>query len=433
MQASLCRLRSDHLSNRGGGIVSICSSRREVLEAAMEAAAGNNTGLLVEATANQVNQFGGYTGMTPSEFTAYIGDVAAGMGFPQDRIVLGADHLGPYVWRSRPAEEAMIHARELVRQCIAAGFQKIHLDTAFSCADDPQPRPPTDIAAERALWLCREAEAAASLLPSNLRRPLYVIDAEVPAPGGALIDSKPLEATPVDVAAEVLNIYAARFRFHAMESAWQRVLALVVQPGVDFGDDYVAEYQPRKAAALSAFHAKLPGIMTYEVHAADYQPPHCLSRMVADHFTLLKIGPCLTYAFREAVFALERIERDLLATTRGTKPSNLRETLERTMIANPVHWRDSDEEGRHLRLDSYRDRVRYYWGHPEVASALDRLMHNLPDAIPAEMIRRYFPEEGHEAASAASGAHPAALIRRRIQKTLRPYLDACRPSSPASS
>ena len=56
--------------------------------------------------------------------------------------------------------------------------------------------------------------------------------------------------------------------------------------------------------------------MTYEVHATDYQSPGALAQMVRDHFTILKVGPCLTNAYREAIFALSHIETEWLEKKR---------------------------------------------------------------------------------------------------------------------
>jgi tagatose-1,6-bisphosphate aldolase non-catalytic subunit AgaZ/GatZ len=36
-----------------------------------------NTEVLIEATCNQVNQDGGYTGMTPADFRRFVEDIAA--------------------------------------------------------------------------------------------------------------------------------------------------------------------------------------------------------------------------------------------------------------------------------------------------------------------------------------------------------------------
>jgi D-tagatose-1,6-bisphosphate aldolase subunit GatZ/KbaZ len=429
MNGILHDLRLDHLSGRRGGMVSICSARREVLEAAMELARPRGDSLLVEATANQVNQFGGYTGMTPAAFAAYLAEIASAMGFPRNRLLLGADHLGPSAWRQATSETAMRRSLELAGQCVSAGFHKIHIDTGFGCADDPGHRLPPQIAAERAVVLVRAAEAAADRRPPHAPRPLYVIGAEVPPPGGALEDPALLQPTPVGELQEIIRLYEERFRSARLQSAWERVLAVVVQPGVEFGDRGAAPYRPELGQALSDYHERLPGIMTYEIHSTDYQPAKCLARMIRDHFTLLKVGPCLTHAFRAAVFALARIESEWLAERRGLQPSNIREALEGAMLEDPVHWRShyrgSDAELRFLRSHSKRDRIRYYWGHPAVAAAFRRLMANLGPSLPPELAQAHMGEVCGAEPCARGPADPAALIRRRIQLCLQPYVRAC--------
>lgn len=429
MRDILLDLRSDHLTGRRGGMVSICSARREVLESALESAGLRGDHLLVEATANQINQFGGYSGMTPAAFAAHMDRLALDMGFPRSRIWLGADHLGPYIWRNEPAELAMAKAIELVQQCVAAGFRKIHLDTGFGCADDPRPELAIDIAADRAVILCRAAESAAERIPEKVSHLLYVIGAEVPPPGGALDAADALHVTPVEKVEEVLQLYNTRFRAARLERAWDRVIAVVVQPGVEFGDYAVAHYCRQKAQALSLFHAQLPGRMTYEVHSTDYQSAESLARLVADHFTLLKAGPCLTDAFREAVFGLARIESERLRRNPAVQASDIREVLESVMLQNPVYWRSqyrgTEQELRFLRSHSKRDRVRYYWSHPAVERALKLLMANLNAGLSPVEIEAHLPELSATMPADLVRLDPALLIRRRIQLALDPYFKAC--------
>ena len=101
--------------------------------------------------------------------------------------------------------------------------------------------------------------------------------------------------------------------------------------------------------------------------------PAALTAMVKDHFTILKVGPCLTNAFREAVFALEEIEIECLKSRPRVARSDIRMALERAMTASPEHWRShyrgTENELRRLRSSSRLDRIRYYWGCPEVESA----------------------------------------------------------------
>jgi D-tagatose-1,6-bisphosphate aldolase subunit GatZ/KbaZ len=403
-------------------MVSVCSANPEVLTAVMRAALESGAGpLLVESTAAQVNQFGGYTGLTPEAFAAELQRLAAAAGFPAERLILGADHLGPYVWRGEPCRVALARCEELARSCVRAGYRKLHLDTGFGCADDP-PVVPTERAVERAVRLCRAAESA---VPHGGPLPYYVLDAEVPAPGGSLGAEAP-PVTPPDTVAAVLDRMRTGFKAAGMDAVWARVVAVVVQPGVEFGDERVAVYRPERAAALAAYHAELPGIMTYEIHSTDYQPPEALKRMTADHFALLKVGPCLTYAFHRAVLALEALERDWRGREAGFRPCGVSAELERAMLADPAVWRShyhgEPETLRRLRRESLRDRARYYWSVPAVHAALSRLHANLSGPLPPALVERVFP--GVPLTHRAPGA--TALIEAGIRAAFTPYLEATR-------
>jgi D-tagatose-1,6-bisphosphate aldolase subunit GatZ/KbaZ len=96
------------------GIYSVCSAHPLVIEASVLQALDDDGYLLVEATSNQVDQFGGYTGMKPQGFRRLVLDLARRHGLPEDRIVLGGDHLGPNRWQERPAAEALAYAGDLV-------------------------------------------------------------------------------------------------------------------------------------------------------------------------------------------------------------------------------------------------------------------------------------------------------------------------------
>ncbi len=109
--------------------------------------------MLIEATSNQVNQFGGYTGMTPADFREFVFTIADKVGFARERIILGGDHLGPNCWQQENADAAMEKSVELVKEYVRAGFSKIHLDASMSCAGDPIPLAPETVA-ERAAVLC---------------------------------------------------------------------------------------------------------------------------------------------------------------------------------------------------------------------------------------------------------------------------------------
>ncbi|MBI5063525.1 MAG: class II D-tagatose-bisphosphate aldolase, non-catalytic subunit [Desulfatitalea sp.] len=424
MDNALTRLKARHLAGQTGGLFAVCSAHPTVLGCAMEMVRANERPLLVEATANQVNPFGGYSGRTPAQFMAYVGELAQQAGLPLGRILVGADHLGPHVWKAESARAAMQKAETLARQCVAAGFHKLHLDTGTGCADDPAAQLPVAEAARRAARLCRAAEAVRSDREDG---PLYVIGKEVPPPGGALeAGETPTVSDPAQILAD-LAVYRQAFEAAGVGAAWSRVMAVVVQPGVDFGDHGAAAYQPERAAALSAAHGQLPGSMTYEIHATDYQTPAALQRMVQDHFPLLKVGPCLTFALRRALYALAEIEAQLGGIV---APSRLPQVMEDLMTEQPQHWRShykGDEARlRHLRHHSPRDRIRYYWSDPRAAQAVARLMHNLRRPLPAALLEAKLPEIYAEICQEKIFADPSAIARCAVHRALRPYAAACR-------
>jgi D-tagatose-1,6-bisphosphate aldolase subunit GatZ/KbaZ len=117
----LVELVARHKSGQPAGIYSLCSAHPLVIESALYEARASGTPLLIEATSNQVNQFGGYTGLTPAGFRAFVHDIADRVGYPTDRVWLGGDHLGPNAWRQEVAATAMGRAEELVAQFVTAG------------------------------------------------------------------------------------------------------------------------------------------------------------------------------------------------------------------------------------------------------------------------------------------------------------------------
>jgi tagatose-1,6-bisphosphate aldolase non-catalytic subunit AgaZ/GatZ len=79
------------------GITAVCSAHPYVITQTLRVSKTLWVSPLIEATCNQVNQFGGYTGLTPKDFIAYVRDIAKENDFPIENIMLGGDHLGPNV------------------------------------------------------------------------------------------------------------------------------------------------------------------------------------------------------------------------------------------------------------------------------------------------------------------------------------------------
>jgi D-tagatose-1,6-bisphosphate aldolase subunit GatZ/KbaZ len=419
--------------NRGSavqGVYSVCSGHPAVIEAACQLAGENDSLLSVESTSNQVNQFGGYTGQTPRQFVDAVSSVARSAGLPEGRVLLGADHLGPFPWRTEPADSAMDKACELVRASVLAGYRKIHLDASMACASDGDAPLSDQTVAERAAILCQTAERSSDELPENSPRVLYVIGTEVPAPGGECLRGGPPVATTVDGVGNTLEAFRTAFEARGLHAAWERVIGLVVQPGVEFGDDTIFDYDRVKASALAANLPAHPALV-YEAHSTDYQSPHALAEMVEDHFAILKVGPWLTFAFREAVFALGAIERELLAAKKGRNVSQVREALDCAMLQDPSHWRGyyqgDEDQVAFSRAYSYSDRCRYYWHQASVQQELARLFENLSvHPLPLTLLSQFLPVEYAAARVGRLTIQPHAIIRWHIQNVLRTYAAACR-------
>ena len=232
-----------HWAGGGGGIYSVCSSHPLVIEAALREAKRSGRHALIEATSNQVNQFGGYTGMTPVAFQQYVAGIAERAALPLERVLLGGDHLGPNCWRSESSAVALQRSEQLVADYVSAGFRKIHLDCSMSCADDPATLSDAVVAA-RGARLCRASEAG--WRASGGEPPVYVIGTEVPTPGGAAEDLETLAVTTPSAVTVTLEAHRKAFLEEDINAAWERVAALVVQPGVEFDHHKVIDYAPAR-------------------------------------------------------------------------------------------------------------------------------------------------------------------------------------------
>ena len=380
------------------GIYSCCSANEMVLRAALQRGKVKNTEVLIEATANQVNQYGGYTGMKPADFYCYVRKLAKEMDFPEKNLILGGDHLGPLTWTDRNETEAMDLAEELVRAYAEAGFTKIHLDTSMRLADDStQKRLSDETIARRGARLCRAAEDAweqRKLHDPDAQAPVYIIGSEVPIPGGAQEAEDALAITRPEDCAHTIQVFQKIFIEMGLSNAWERVVGIVVQPGVEFGDAEIFPYNREKALELTQSMKAMPQFIL-EGHSTDYQTAQSLREMVEDGIAILKVGPALTFAYREALLAMEEIEKELLSG-QGIFLSDLRQTLEYSMLEPAENWKKhyhgDGNKVKLARMFSFSDRARYYLPVPRVEEAVARLRSNLADIeIPVTLLSQYLP------------------------------------------
>ncbi|WP_237480133.1 D-tagatose-bisphosphate aldolase, class II, non-catalytic subunit [Lichenibacterium dinghuense] len=405
------------------GIASICTAHPLAVEAALLQARHDGAPALIEATCNQVNQDGGYTGMTPEDFRAFVEAIADRVGFDPANLVLGGDHLGPNPWRALPAEDAMARAEAMIAAYAAAGFSKLHLDTSMGCRGEA-PALADAVTASRAARLAGAAERAAR--DAGRPPPVYVIGTEVPVPGGATHALDHLEVTRPEAALATVEVHRQSFAAAGLDDAFARAVGVVVQPGVEFADADVIPYDPAAARALAATLERMPQFV-FEAHSTDYQPAAALRALVDDGFAILKVGPGLTFAMREALYGLDHVA-EVLAP--AGEDEGLRAAMERLMVAEPGHWqRYYGGQGAALaaqRHFSYSDRIRYYWPHPEARAAVDALMARLGDrAIPETLIGQYLPRLYDGVRDGAVRPRARDLVIAAIRLALQPYSAAC--------
>lgn len=426
---SLQRLIKAQKNGQPLGLCSICSANSFVLETCMEDAKKNNSTLLIEATSNQINQQGGYTGMKPLEFVRRTKLLSQKIGLNWEKITLGGDHLGPTPWQSKSSDLAMKLSEEMVYEYVAAGFQKIHLDTSMLLKDDNHDQGLEKlIIAKRTVQLALAAEKAVITFDIQ-HKPFYVIGTEVPIAGGMQDSNESVLVSQANEVQETLEETKKAFYLAGLNDAWERVIAIVVRTGVEFGDQLVFRYQSAKTKELSTFIEKQPQII-FEAHSTDYQTADDLKQMVKDHFAILKVGPALTFAFREAVYSLALIENELSQIKRVQQPSSLIEVLDQAMKEAPAFWikyyKGNENEVKFARKFSLSDRSRYYWSKPQVKNALQLLFDNLTQQdLPWSLVSQYFPGQAALAKEGREYRLPKSLISNNINKVIQDYSFAC--------
>jgi D-tagatose 6-phosphate 4-epimerase len=422
MQVELDRLARLRRDGAPRGVTSVCSAHPVVLRAALRFGRATGTTGLIEATCNQVNHRGGYTGMRPTNFAALVALIAKEDDCPSEQIILGRDQLGPNPWRDRPPEGAIAEAERTVEAYVAAAFRKTHPDASMGCAGEP-PALDDEVTAGRAARLAVVPESVAVATGGEM--PAYIIGTEVPPPGGADHALHKIEPTAPDSARHTMTVHREVFEKAGRSEAFARVIGPVVQPGVEFGNHNVIFYERDQARDLTRVLEDEPQFV-FEAHSTDYQGVAPFRQLVEDGFPILKVGPELTFVLQEALYTLDLIASDLLPDSGDRLLAKAMETL---MLQQPDDWNrhhDGDEaETRVMRQYSLSDRIRYYWAAPEAQAAVDRLMAAMKgQSVPLPLPWQHLPQETH---IADTPLDPQDLLVWRVQQSPSTYHQACVP------
>jgi D-tagatose-1,6-bisphosphate aldolase subunit GatZ/KbaZ len=396
--------------NRAGhtvAIPSVCSSQPDVILASLLRAQTLDRHIVIEATSNQVNQDGGYTGMRPADFMAFVHRIARDAGVDRERIQFGGDHLGPQAWRSENPDVALAKAHALVAGYVQAGFTKIHLDCSEGCAGEPAQL-------DDAITSGRSADLARTC--ANLSDDLmFVVGTEVPPPGGARTDeSGDIAPTSPDAARATLAAHMDVFGDLASQ-----IGGLVVQPGVEFSPMQIHHLPVTKDPKLIAAIAQWPDVCL-EAHSTDYQHPEVFKRLAELGFAFQKVGPALTLAYRQVLYAL-----DIIRSITAGADRMLMQTLEGAMLDDPRYWQGHYHgDAAQLKLQRHfglADRIRYYWPVADVQTAVSQLIADMSDPIPDPVLWQLFSQPVLDRAEQLTGTQVQRLIHAQIQLALDPY------------
>ncbi len=388
-------------------IPSVCSAQMDVIRASLLFAKEKGRHIVIEATSNQVNQEGGYTGMRPHDFVSKVHDVADECRLEREYIIFGGDHLGPQAWRHLPAAEAMDKAHVMMREYVQAGFGKIHLDCSEGCLGE---------AAQLDDMLT--AQRSAALAATSLEHSedlLFVVGTEVPPPGGARAgeDDDIVPTKPEDARA-TLETHIQLFGDMA-----KNIGGLVVQPGVEFGAMDVHHLPPNRDPKLKEAISDYPNVCL-EAHSTDYQLDAAYPHLAQLGFAFQKVGPALSFAYRKALYQL-----DFISSIVGRKPPFLAQAMEDLMQKNPSFWvkhycGDDDQIRTQLHF-GLADRIRYYWPMQEAQKAVANLRHQFSKPLPDAVLLQGFDRLVLDKAENLTGTQFDRILLAEIQMALEPY------------
>lgn len=414
----LKKIAADNKSGLPVGVFSVCTANPLVIRAAMRHSKKLGYPLVLESTSNQCNQFGGYTGMTPRDYVDMVKCLAVIEDYPMRRLILGGDHLGPIISRTKPESEAMKDAEDMVYAYTEAGFDKIHIDTSMRLGDDNPELPlRPEVCAERAARLAQTVQRAYHETV-GLKEPVLIVGSEVPIPGGSMVHED--SVAPTDPVELLRQISAFRAAFERRHLSFDQVVGFVAQPGVEFGDDFVNIYDADKAAALVE---QMRGQnLVLEGHSTDYQSRDALCQLVRDGVAILKVGPALTFALREALMLLEKAGKHLESHVEFAS------VLEKAMIEDDRYWRNyysgNEKEVAYKRIFSYSDRCRYYLPVKDVDFAVQSLLRDC-DHLPPAVLSLYFPRQYTKYLNGVLQNDVYSVVFDRVGDVLDDYAAAC--------
>jgi len=337
---------------------SFCTSNFDVIKAIILYAKVKNLPILIESTSSQVNQFGGYTNNKPYQFKNKIFKICSELNYPKKKIMLGADHLGPFPWLEYKGLTAWKNSINLLKSCIKSNYKKIHIDTCYDLKDQKKLSKKDII--KKSLDLFKIAKK------KNI---FFVFGTETPFPGS--MSNLKEGFTKVETLKKEVNIYLKYFKTINYKSRF----AYVIEPRMSFS--HFKSSKPKILLLKKHVDFSKKKNFFFEAHSTDYQSQSVLRKLVLNNFKFLKVGPELTFFFLKAILAMEKIEKDFSKY----KKSKITKVLLLNMNKYPTYWqkyyKGSKSYIQKLLLQSQLDRIRYYWDKKEVSKSIFLLKKNI--------------------------------------------------------
>ncbi|TOM48325.1 hypothetical protein CGH75_25675 [Vibrio parahaemolyticus] len=152
-----------------------------------------------------------------------------------------------------------------------------------------------------------------------------------------------------------------------------------------------------------------------------------MKQLVQGHFAILKVGPALTFALREALFALAEMEAQLVAPE---KNSQFKQVVDSVLLDDTKYWKAYYGEKHSTAMTnlhfSFSDRIRYYWTDERIQKAVDTMSQNLDEVgIPLSVLSQYLPNQYLKVSSGDLASDSTSLIIDKIGEVVGQYARAC--------
>ena len=344
---------------------SFCTSNFLVLKILIKFCKKNKLPLLIETTSNQVNQFGGYTNLTPKKFTKKISLYLKKEKFNQKLFFYGGDHLGPLPWKQFGQLKSLERSKKLIKSYIDSGAQKIHIDTSIKLRNDKT--------FSKKEILKRTQDLFNNLNLDKINNIFFVFGTEVPFAGGGTNKNQSAAKFPtkstINESDFVKKLLLKRFNYN-------KYFALVIDTNMEFFNQNIIKPNIKNLTEIVKYSTKKK--FYFEAHSTDYQNLNTLKKLVKNNFKFLKVGPELTHCLLKSLFLMEQFENEYI---KEKKRSLFKRKLIKEILSNKTHWKkyynEKDSTVVEKILKGKLDRARYYLNTTKVNESIRLLEKNI--------------------------------------------------------